>query len=132
MFENVTQTIGLSTKHQENEFDDYIKEILLPHKLSQEGPFIDVADVNGDGLDDFYQGNGVGFSGVLYLQTIKGAFKKSKQQAFEKDKMSEDLGVLFFDYDQDGDQDLYVVSGSNEHDINSTLQLDRLYKNDGN
>ena len=131
MFKNVTQSIGLTSKHQENDFDDYIKEILLPHKLSQEGPFVDVADVNGDGLDDFYQGNGVGFSGVLYLQTTKGSFKKSKQQAFEKDKMSEDLGVLFFDFDTDGDKDLYVVSGSNEHDLRSTLQLDRLYENDG-
>ena len=131
LFKNVTREIGLTSKHQENEFDDYIKEILLPHKLSQEGPFIEVADVNGDGLDDFYQGNGVGYSGVLYLQTTNGSFKKSKQRAFVKDKMSEDLGVLFFDFDQDGDQDLYVVSGSNEHALTSTLQLDRLYKNDG-
>ena len=131
LFKNVTREIGLTSKHQENEFDDYIKEILLPHKLSQEGPFIEVADVNGDGLDDFYQGNGVGHSGVLYLQTTNGSFKKSKQRAFVKDKMSEDLGVLFFDFDQDGDQDLYVVSGSNEHALTSTLQLDRLYKNDG-
>ena len=131
LFKNVTREIGLTSKHQENEFDDYIKEILLPHKLSQEGPFIEVADVNGDGLDDFYQGNGVGHSGVLYLQTTNGSFKKSKQRAFVKDKMSEDLGVLFFDFDQDGDQDLYVVSGSNEHALTSSLQLDRLYKNDG-
>ena len=131
LFKNVTREIGLTSKHQENEFDDYIKEILLPHKLSQEGPFIEVADVNGDGLDDFYQGNGVGYSGVLYLQTTNGSFKKSKQRAFINDKMSEDLGVLFFDFDQDGDQDLYVVSGSNEHALTSTLQLDRLYKNDG-
>ena len=131
LFKNVTLEIGLTSKHQENEFDDYIKEILLPHKLSQEGPFIEVADVNGDGLDDFYQGNGVGYSGVLYLQTTNGSFKKSKQRAFINDKMSEDLGVLFFDFDQDGDQDLYVVSGSNEHALTSTLQLDRLYKNDG-
>jgi len=131
LFKNVTLEIGLTSKHQENEFDDYIKEILLPHKLSQEGPFIEVADLNGDGLDDFYQGNGVGYSGVLYLQTTNGSFKKSKQRAFINDKMSEDLGVLFFDFDQDGDQDLYVVSGSNEHALTSTLQLDRLYKNDG-
>jgi hypothetical protein len=128
---NVTKTVNSIEKHKENDYDDYLAEILLPHKLSQEGPFIDVADVNGDGLDDFYQGNGVGFAGVLYIQKPNGKFIKSNQEDFIKDKMSEDLGVLFFDFDSDGDKDLYVVSGSNEHTLASTLQLDRLYKNDG-
>jgi hypothetical protein len=128
---NVTKTVNSIEKHKENDYDDYLAEILLPHKLSQEGPFIDVADVNGDGLDDFYQGNGVGFAGVLYIQKPNGKFIISNQEDFIKDKMSEDLGVLFFDFDSDGDKDLYVVSGSNEHTLASTLQLDRLYKNDG-
>ncbi|WP_034057868.1 VCBS repeat-containing protein [Lacinutrix jangbogonensis] len=132
LFTNITNNIGVSEKHKEEDFDDYINEILLPHKLSQEGPFIAVADVNGDGLDDYYQGNGVGFAGVLYIQNTKGKFKKSKQGTFEKDKMSEDIGVLFFDYDNDGDQDLYVVSGSNEYELKNPLLHDRLYVNNGN
>ncbi len=128
---NVTKQINLNYIHKEKEYDDYEREVLLPHKLSQEGPFIGVTDVNGDGLEDFYVGNGVGFSGELFLQTSSGKFIKSKQNAFIQDAMSEDLGVLFFDYDNDGDQDLYVVSGSNENSLDSLYMQDRLYQNNG-
>ena len=44
--------IGLDYIHKENEFNDFKEEILLPHKLSINGPFSATADVNGDNLDD--------------------------------------------------------------------------------
>jgi len=130
-FKNVTRKIALRQVHKEQEYDDYLREILIPHKQSQEGPFVDVADVNGDGIDDFFVGNGVGFAGELFFQSKNGSFVKSNQTTFETDKMSEDLGVLFFDYDGDGDKDLYVVSGSNEHELDAPQMQDRLYQNDG-
>jgi hypothetical protein len=131
LFKDVTNKMGITAKHQEIEFDDYKTEILLPQKQSQEGPFVSVADVNGDGLDDFFQGNGAGYAGTLYIQTQNGTFKKGNQKAFIEDKASEDIGLTFFDYDADGDQDLYVVSGSNEHTLTSSQMQDRLYTNDG-
>ena len=123
--------IGLEFKHKENEFDDFSEEILLPHKLSNNGPFSAVADVNGDGLEDLFIGGAAGQEGVLYLQIKDGKFQKSNSQLWEKDKSSEDLECLFFDADGDGDRDLYVTSGGTEYKQGNILLKDRLYINDG-
>ena len=130
-FETLEKDFGINYVHQEKEHDDYFVEILLPHKLSQEGPFMDVADVNSDGLDDFYVGNGNGYAGQLYVQEANGSFKQTNLDVFKADMNCEDIGVLFFDYDGDNDQDLYVVSGSNEYPVTSINMVDRLYQNDG-
>lgn len=123
---------GIRYKHKELDFDDFKNQILLPHSQSRNGPFMDVTDINGDGLDDLFIGGAAGQSGELYIQTESGDFKKQETDVWVKDKHSEDLGVLFFDADNDQDLDLYVVSGSSEFPENSSLFQDRLYFNDGN
>jgi len=122
---------GLDFVHEENEFDDFTQEILLPHKLSQNGPFSAVEDVNGDGLEDIFIGGAVGQSGILYLQNDSGLFTKSTSQPWETDKASEDLGCLFIDVDGDKDLDLYIASGGSEFEMGNKLLKDRLYLNDG-
>lgn len=122
---------GITFKHEENEFNDFKNQVLLPHSQSTNGPFIDKADVNNDGLEDFFIGGAAGQAGELYFQTINGRFEKQKTYIWSKDKHYEDMGILFFDADGDKDQDLYVVSGSSEFPENSSLFQDRLYLNDG-
>jgi len=126
-----TQDLGLDFVHKENDFDDFAQEILLPHKLSQNGPFSAVEDVNGDGLEDVFIGGAAGQSGVLYVQNENGQFTKNTSQPWGLDKDSEDLGCLFIDVDGDKDLDLYIASGGSEFNIGNTLLQDRLYINDG-
>ena len=132
-FKNIdVQDLGLDFTHKENEYDDWKEQVLLPHRLSQNGPFSAIADINGDGLEDLFVGGAKNQSGVLYIQNSLGKFSKNSSQPWKTDKESEDLGCLFFDADGDSDLDLYVASGGNEFRQGDVALLDRLYINDGN
>jgi len=130
LLQNITSAAQLQHKQEEMPYDDFKKELLLPHKLSQNGPFLSVADVNQDQLEDFFIGGAAGRAASLYLQNSTGGFNPTSQDTWLSDKQYEDQASLFFDADQDGDLDLYVVSGSNEFDTQLRYQ-DRLYLNDG-
>jgi len=125
-----SKEIGIIYQHRENQFNDYAKQILLPYSQSHNGPFMTKADVNNDGLEDFFVGGAANQSGELYLQSVSGKFNP-QSGPWNKDDVFEDLGVLFFDFDMDGDQDLYVVSGGSEFPAGREMFQDRLYANDG-
>lgn len=131
MFAEVTKGSGINHKHTENEYNDFEREVLLPYKMSHLGPCLATADVNGDGLEDFYIGGAVNQTGALFLQAAGGKFTSATSSPWTKHQASEDTGALFFDADGDGDQDLYVVSGGNEYDEGARQNEDRLYLNDG-
>jgi hypothetical protein len=117
--------------HQENEFIDFDRDRLIYHMRSTQGPALAVADINGDGLDDFYIGGAKGFPGALYLQEPDGRFRAINAPLFEADALAEDVDALFFDATGNGLPDLYVVSGGTEFSSASTGLYDRLYLNQG-
>ncbi|RTE52222.1 RNA-binding protein [Arenibacter aquaticus] len=118
-------------RHNENTYNDFKREQLLPHKLSTQGPTITKADINNDGLEDIYIGGAKGSEGRMFKQTSSGRFVPINEKLFNTDKDSEDIGCLFFDADNDNDMDLYVVSGGNDFEEDSSELQDRLYINDG-
>jgi hypothetical protein len=128
---DVTDQARLDFVHRENAFVDFDRESLMPKLVSTEGPFMAVADVNGDGLDDMFIGGAKDQPGKLFIQQRDGRFVSSSEKELAKDAISEDLGAVFFDANGDGRLDLYVVSGGNEFSEGAPALQDRLYLGDG-
>jgi enediyne biosynthesis protein E4 len=133
LFKDITDSLNLDYKHQEIDAVDFNAQILLPHKLSQYGPALAVGDVNGDNLEDIFVGGSREYKGIFLIQMPNGKFKAQDLLPGKAgaEKISEDMGVLLFDADNDKDLDLYIVSGSYELKPNSPALADRFYSNDG-
>jgi hypothetical protein len=121
---------GLSFVHKENNFNDFETWVLNPWTLTDLGPLTATADVNGDGLDDFFIGNAFDGAGAIYLQTANGGFKASSEKLLDEEKMYEDHGGLFFDADGDKDPDLFILGGGPDASSDAAWQC-RLFLNDG-
>lgn len=128
LFADASARSGIRFMHQENEYNDFENWPLNAWKVTDLGPLVASGDVNGDGLDDFFIGNGFDKPAALYVQTPGGTFQTMAAAVWEADKIYEDQGAVFFDADADADLDLFVVSGGAEATSPQAFQ-NRLYIN---
>lgn len=133
LFKEVTASVGIHYKHQENDFVDFNVQKLLPHKFSEYTPALAVGDVDGNGLDDIVTGGNAHFPAQILLQQTNGQFLQ-RQLLPGKNSISQnfkDEGLLLFDANADGIPDLYIASGGYENAPQSPAYQDKLYLNDG-
>jgi hypothetical protein len=127
-----TQDSVLFYKHTENAINDFSRQIPLLYSYSHNGPCMTSADVNSDGLTDIYIGGSKGHAGAIFLQDENHSYHLTTQPSVTADAACDDVAASFFDANNDGKPDLYIVSGGyDDFDVNSPLLQDRLYINDG-
>jgi len=123
---------GLNFTFSEDIFVDFDYQRLLPRQLSQFGPVLAVGDANSDGLDDLLIGGPLRKPDLLWLQEPDGSFERN-DTFITTDSIGETTSALFFDADNDGDDDLYIAHGSVEQAPGSEGYSDSFYRNvDGN
>jgi len=75
LFEDFSDRI--SHTHQDPPFDDFVRQPLLPRKISQTGPGMAWWDLNEDGHEDLILSSGKGGQPAIYLGDGNGRFQKA-------------------------------------------------------
>ncbi|MFD2588498.1 VCBS repeat-containing protein [Croceitalea marina] len=114
-------------KHQENSSNDYRSQQLLLTQYSKEGPCFASGNSDDEDGDELFVGGSKGEPGTVWSLNEQNVYVLTQKL----DSIYEDTAAAFFDYDSDGDLDLYVGSGGNEFDAEAPEYQDRLYENVG-
>ncbi|TAH07118.1 MAG: hypothetical protein EAZ13_07320 [Sphingobacteriia bacterium] len=130
-FVDISKSTGLFFKHNENNFNEFDRESLIPKMLSAEGPAIAVADINHDGLEDVFIGASKTFHNAVFIQNKSGKFVQMAQPDLLVDSIWENVDATWVDINQDTHPDLVIASGGNEYYGTDQHLNPLLYLNDG-
>jgi hypothetical protein len=92
LFEDVSELIAHT--HPENEFNDFERQPGLPRKLSQLGPGVAWADLDGDGWDDLIIGSGKGGRLAVYHNDGHGGFKRLPLAPLDQPTTQDQTGIV--------------------------------------
>ena len=126
-FEEVT---GLVHEHQENDFVEFNREVLIPHSTSSDGPALAIGDLNHDGLEDVFVGSCKRDTAAIFYQNQDGMFTKAVPELFLNELMQEQVDAVIADFNQDGLNDLVTANGGNEFRLNSENSQPAIYISD--
>ena len=112
--------------HKDNVYNDFQNEILLPYKQSTFGPELVLSHKTATEKALFISG-AYGEYSKVYTMNKSGSMTSTNLPG----KLTEDNSCIFFDMDNDGDDDIYVITGGNSQLPDSDSYKDKLYINEG-
>jgi hypothetical protein len=133
--ENVASKVGIDFTHQAPDLDSSLAHIMP--EVAQAGASVSVTDVDQDGYADLYVTNSrSGTHNALYRNQGDGTFTDVAPElgvaALNRTETGTSMGSVWGDYDNDGDEDLFVykwgqsVLFRNDGDAGFTCVTDRL------
>ncbi|HEX5220096.1 MAG TPA: FG-GAP-like repeat-containing protein [Verrucomicrobiae bacterium] len=121
LFEDVSTL--LNHTNQENAFNDFEAQPLLPNRLSRLGPGVSWFDINGDGLDELFIGSSAGGSMGMFRNLGDGRFQPLNAADKQINSRRDQTSVLGFGAPSNGVTILIGASSWEEPEAKMALYV---------
>jgi enediyne biosynthesis protein E4 len=130
LFSRTEDNLGITYVHKEDNHTDFNYQKLIPYEVSDRGPATAVGDLNGDGKEDIFLGGARNQKAAVYIQKDEG-FDLVDYPAISNDSVFEDVSAQINDFNNDGNNDLFVASGGTIISPSRKILANRYYANTG-
>lgn len=113
----------ITHRHQENRFDDFELQSLLPVRLGQLGPGLSWMDLDRDGDDDLFIASGKGGGMGIYENMGDGSFRSSEPPLLSQSAPGDQTTILGWE----GREGLHIISGNANYE-QGNLQAPSAYQ----